>query len=204
MPNRARAVSAFSVVFALILLAVPAMFWVELPSNYGFELSAEEANHWLPTIWLLALWLALALAIRTDLRNRGIDRRAGYAVLQVLTGVFFVGIALFVRLLDWSGSHELQSVDRGDYRLVIREGSCGATCDVDLALRQEWKMVPGLVRVRYLGNWGHAGSGRIALRRSGSQIDSFDVHIAEWGRRRPVATDTVVVVAHSPWDRRTH
>ena len=187
-----------------MLVAVPAVFWLELPSNYGFELSVEEANHWLPTIWLLALWIAITLAIRADLRSRGIHGHVGYAVLQVLIGVFFVGIALFVRLLDWSGSDELQSVDRGDYRLVIRVGSCGATCDFDLALRQEWKMVPGLVRVRYLGNWGHAGSGRITLRRSGSQIDSFEVHIAEWGKRRPVATDTVVVAAHSPWDRRTH
>lgn len=56
----------------------------------------------------------------------------------------------------------------------------------------------------YLSHWGHAGKGAITLRRSGSQIDSFDVHIAEWGKRRPVATDTVVVVAHSPWDRRAH
>lgn len=204
MPNRVRAVWAFSIVFAFMLVAVPAIFWLELPSNYGFELSAGEANHWLPTIWLLALWLAVALAIRTDLRNRGIHRHVGYAVLQVLVGVFLVGIALFVRLLDWSGSDELQSVDRGDYRLVIREESCGATCDADVALRQEWTMVRGLLRVRYLGYWSHAGRARITLRRSGSQIDSFEVHIAEWGKRRPVATDTVVVVAHSPWDRSTH
>ncbi|HEY4670436.1 MAG TPA: hypothetical protein VIG78_00095 [Gemmatimonadaceae bacterium] len=203
MPNREGAVWAFSIVFALILVAVPALFWLELPSNYGFELSAEEANQWLPTIWLVALWLAVALAIRTDLRNRGIDGHVGYAVLQVLIGVFFVGLALFVRLLDWSGSDELQSVDRGDYRLVIREESCGATCDFDLALRQEWKIVPGLLRVRYLGYWGHASSGRITPLRTGSQIDSFEVHIAEWGKKRPVATDTVVVVAHSAWGRGT-
>ena len=204
MPNRARGVWAFSIGLALLLVAVLAVLWLELPSNYGFELSAQEANHWLPTIWLLALWLVVALAIRTDLRNRGIDRHVGYAVLQVLIGLCFVGIALFVRLLDWSGSDKLQSVDRANYRLVLREESCGATCDFDLALRQEWTMVPGLLRVRYLGYWGHAGKGAITLRRSGAKIDSFDVHIAEWGKRRPFATDTVIVVAHSPWDRRTH
>ena len=200
MPNRARAVWAFSMVFPLILVTVPAMFWLRLPTNYGFELSAPEANHWLPTIWLLALWLAVALAIRTDLRNRGIDGHGGYAALQVLIGVFFVGIAFFVRALDWSGAHDVQNVNRGDYHLVIREESCGATCDADLSLRQEWTLVPGLLRVRYLGYWSHAGRGAIVLRHSGSRIDSFAVHIAEWGKRRPVATDTMVVVAHSPWD----
>ncbi|HEY2376415.1 MAG TPA: hypothetical protein VGH98_10625 [Gemmatimonadaceae bacterium] len=187
----------------MILVAGPVVFFRALPSSYGFELSAEEANHWLPTIWLLALWLALALALRTDLRNRGNDGRVGHAVLQVVLGVSFVGIALFTRLLDWSGAQEVQSVDRGDYRLVIREESCGATCDADLSLRQEWTMIPGLLRVRYLAYWSHAGRAAITLRGSGSQIDSFEVHIAEWGKKRPVATDTVVDVAHSPWDRGT-
>ena len=201
MQKRTQALWAYTVLLALIVVAGPAVFFVGYRPPYGIEFSSESLNHWAAPIWLVALWLAVALALWSDLRNRGINARLGYMVLQAVLAVSLVGLASCIRLLDWSGSQEVQVVDRGEYRLVLRGESCGATCSADLSLRQEWVLVPGLLRVRHLGYWSHAGEGAIRLLHSDSQIDSFAVHIAEWGNKRPVATDTVVVVTHSPWDR---
>ena len=203
MQKRMQALWAYTVLLGLILVAGPAVFFLGYQPPYGIEFSSESLNHLAAPIWLATLWLAVALALRTDLRNRGINGRLGYVVLKAVLAVSLVGVAAFIFLLDWSGSHEVQVVDRGRYRMVLQQESCGATCAVDLSLRQEWMLVPGLLRVRHLGYWSHAGEGAVRLLRSESRVDSFEVHITEWGKRRPVATDTVVLVAHAPWDRST-
>ena len=202
MQKRMQALRAYTALLALILVVGPAVFFLGYQPPYGIEFSSESLNHLAAPIWFVALWLAVALALRTDLRNRGTNGRVGYMVLKAVLALSFVGLASSIGLLlDSSGSHEVQVVDRDGYRLVLRWESCGATCAADLSLRQEWVLIPGLLRVRQLGYWSHAGEGAIRLIRSEPRTDSFEVHIAEWGSRRPVATDTVVVVAHSPWDR---
>lgn len=197
MQTRTQVPWCLDVLPLLILFGALVLLFLTVKPPYAVEFSMDSLNHLTEPAFAVALWLAVAFALRTDLRNRDVTGHDGYALLQVVLAASLVGIAFFVQVLDWSGNKPVQIVDRGVYRLVLREEDCGATCSANIALRQEWRLAPGLLRVRPLGFWTDAGTGSIMLRRAGADADSFDVHIAAWRDNGPFTIDAVIVADHT-------
>jgi hypothetical protein len=111
-------------------------------------------------------WAALALG---QPALRGWHRVAHFAALApLLLYTMPLGTCAAMDAADTisSGVHhsfELRgSLALGPARVRVYRTNCGATCDYGVVIRHERPVLPGVLLVRELGSWYHAGAAELA------------------------------------------
>ena len=121
-------------------------------------------------------WIGAILTLRLRARWARVAGHVGITVFGILTFLALPGL-MFVSALGFGGTELLQKVPMSGYDVTLYRHSCGVLCDTGLWLKQEWPVVPGVVRVRMVRRWSNAAEGsveRVAWNRVHVTVQQYD------------------------------
>jgi hypothetical protein len=128
----------------------------------------------------LSPWLAVYLVSRL----RHAAARIALRAIFICTGIVLVPLAIG-SLTGW-GWGDLGTIDTGRHIVKLYETNCGAPCSFGVAVRQERRLIPGVVLVRDLYGFYPADSPTYTV----INPDSIRVEVPPYRDRAPARSRT--------------
>jgi hypothetical protein len=148
--------------------------------------------------WFVPPWLVVVVAMWYEWPLLGEGARVGRLVVLTILTLCLTMIAVLSVFTVFTHSRVCERVTMGRNAVVLEAVTCGSTCSADLVLRQEWSLVPGLVRSRQLGDWYQRSDGHISLLSRSRDTVVVRLQAPPSSDSTIQALDTVLVISRVP------